>query len=47
MPSNDHSFQFANRQWELLEEDFHKHLFDFDKVCNMDELFSLNVFQSC
>ncbi|RLM54623.1 1,4-alpha-glucan-branching enzyme 3, chloroplastic/amyloplastic [Panicum miliaceum] len=45
MSSNDYSFWLANRQWELLDKGFHKHLFDFDKVCNTDELFSLNVFQ--
>ncbi|CAM0149915.1 unnamed protein product [Urochloa decumbens] len=38
MSSNDYSFRLANRQWELLDKGFHKHLFDFDKdVMSLDE----------
>jgi 1,4-alpha-glucan branching enzyme len=38
MSSNDYSFWLANRQWELLDKGFHKHLFDFDKdVMSLDE----------
>uniref|UniRef100_A0A0D9WR34 1,4-alpha-glucan branching enzyme n=1 Tax=Leersia perrieri TaxID=77586 RepID=A0A0D9WR34_9ORYZ len=31
MSSNDYSFRLANRQWELLDKDVHKHIFYFDK----------------
>nr|CAB3470324.1 unnamed protein product [Digitaria exilis] len=47
MSSNDYSFLLANRQWDLLDKGLHKHLFDFDKVYNMDELFSLSKFRIC
>lgn len=34
MSSNDYSFHLACRQWELLDKGVHKHVFNFDKVCN-------------
>ncbi|CAN6195153.1 unnamed protein product [Urochloa humidicola] len=38
MSSNDYSFRLANRQWELLDNGFHRHIFDFDKdVMSLDE----------
>jgi 1,4-alpha-glucan branching enzyme len=32
MPSNNFSFQLANRRWDLLASGVHRDLFSFDKV---------------
>jgi hypothetical protein len=49
MSSNDYSFQFACRKWELLDKGVHKHVFSFDKVCNcfLEMLFKSYMSISC